>query len=125
MMAINGCWDWWGYDSPNFAKKSGPQMKAIKAMVDRITSGSSQPTGQPTTGKPTTGKPTTERTAKPTESPKTYTDNNYNHVVGGRAYTKFGNTYAKGSNDLMGLYNVFVKTTLKQTQLDYYVVVKK
>lgn len=105
-------------------------------MVDRIASGSSQPTDQPT-GKPTTGKPTTEGTAKPTakptanptakptESPKTYTDNNYNHVVAGRAYIKFGNTYAKGSNDFMGLYNIFVKTTLKQIQSDYYVVAKK
>jgi poly(3-hydroxybutyrate) depolymerase len=35
----NGCWDWWGYDDPNYAKKSGRQMVAIKAMVDRITSG--------------------------------------------------------------------------------------
>ena len=133
IMATNGCWDWWGYDSPHFAQKSAPQMAAIKAMVDRIASGSSQSTGKPTTGKPTTGKPTTgkpttgkpttERTAKPTESPKTYTDNNYNHVVAGRAYTKLGNTYAKGSNDFMGLYNVFIKTTLKQTKPDYYHVV--
>lgn len=35
----NGCWDWWGYDDPNYAKKSGRQMVAIKGMVDKITSG--------------------------------------------------------------------------------------
>lgn len=35
----NGCWDWWGYDDANYAKKSGRQMVATKAMVDRITSG--------------------------------------------------------------------------------------
>jgi poly(3-hydroxybutyrate) depolymerase len=35
----NGCWDWWGYDDPNYAKKSGRQMQAIKGMVDRIASG--------------------------------------------------------------------------------------
>jgi len=35
----NGCWDWWGYDDANYAKKSGRQMVAIKAMVDRVTAG--------------------------------------------------------------------------------------
>lgn len=32
-----GCWDWWGYTGANYALKSGVQMKAIKAMVDRLT----------------------------------------------------------------------------------------
>lgn len=36
--STNSCWDWWGYDSANYAKKSGPQMSAIKAMVDRVAS---------------------------------------------------------------------------------------
>jgi hypothetical protein len=31
-----GCWDWWGYDDANYAIKSGRQMAAVKAMVDRI-----------------------------------------------------------------------------------------
>jgi len=34
--APNGCWDWWGYDSTDFASKSGPQIRAVKAMVDRL-----------------------------------------------------------------------------------------
>ena len=34
--AINGCWDWWGYSSPDYAKKSGPQMSVIKRMVDYL-----------------------------------------------------------------------------------------
>jgi predicted esterase len=34
--APNGCWDWWGYDSANFAQKSGPQIAAVKAMVTRL-----------------------------------------------------------------------------------------
>lgn len=34
--ATNSCWDWWGYDSANYAKKSGPQMSAVKAMVVRL-----------------------------------------------------------------------------------------
>ena len=32
----NGCWDWFGYDSANYAFKTGPQMVATKAMVDRL-----------------------------------------------------------------------------------------
>jgi poly(3-hydroxybutyrate) depolymerase len=36
--ATNGCWDWWGYDDANYAVKTGPQMVAVKAMVDRIKS---------------------------------------------------------------------------------------
>lgn len=53
--ATNSCWDWWGYDSANYAKKSGPQMAAIKAMVDRVGSGTPPanlpaPTGVGTSG---------------------------------------------------------------------------
>lgn len=32
-----GCWDWWGYTGANYAYKSSPQMKAITAMVKRLT----------------------------------------------------------------------------------------
>jgi len=35
----NGCWDWWGYDDPNYAVKTGRQMAAVKRMIDRIASG--------------------------------------------------------------------------------------
>jgi hypothetical protein len=41
------CWDWWGYldpdpeDAPTYLLKSGKQIHAIKAMVDRLTSGAS------------------------------------------------------------------------------------
>lgn len=34
-----GCWDWWGYDDPNYAVKSGRQVLMTTRMVDRITSG--------------------------------------------------------------------------------------
>jgi poly(3-hydroxybutyrate) depolymerase len=33
----NGCWDWWGFTSSNYATKSAPQIAAIKGMIDRIT----------------------------------------------------------------------------------------
>ena len=32
----NACWDWWGYDGPNYHKKSGAQMSAIKKMLERL-----------------------------------------------------------------------------------------
>ena len=35
----NGCWDWWGYDDPDYAVKTGRQMTAVKRMIDRIASG--------------------------------------------------------------------------------------
>ena len=31
-----GCWDWWGYTSPLYHTKSGPQIRAVKAMLDRL-----------------------------------------------------------------------------------------
>ena len=34
--ATNSCWDWWGYDDANYAKKSAPQMKAIIAMLAHL-----------------------------------------------------------------------------------------
>nr|WP_088958985.1 hypothetical protein [Variovorax sp. HW608] len=51
--ATNSCFDWWGYDNANYAKKSGPQMAAIKAMVDRVTSGSTGGGGGSTLAAPT------------------------------------------------------------------------
>jgi poly(3-hydroxybutyrate) depolymerase len=39
-----GCWDWWGYDDPNYAIKNGRQMSAVRSMVERIVSGSTSRT---------------------------------------------------------------------------------
>jgi len=32
----NGCWDWWGYTGVNYATKVGAQIRAVKAMLDRL-----------------------------------------------------------------------------------------
>jgi poly(3-hydroxybutyrate) depolymerase len=32
----NGCWDFWGYSGLSYYTRNGPQMRAIKAMVDRL-----------------------------------------------------------------------------------------
>ncbi|WP_342115767.1 extracellular catalytic domain type 2 short-chain-length polyhydroxyalkanoate depolymerase [Pseudoduganella sp. OTU4001] len=31
------CWDWWGYDDPDYAVQNGRQLRAIKRMSDRLT----------------------------------------------------------------------------------------
>jgi poly(3-hydroxybutyrate) depolymerase len=51
-----------------------------------------------------------------------YTSSNYAHTTAGRATTSGGYTYAKGSGQNMGFWNVYVTTTLKQTSPGYYVI---
>lgn len=188
----NACFDWVGWYGGNFAQKAGTQMAAIKAMVDRISSGGGSggggslpaPTGVATSGATTTtmaiswgavtgaasynvfrngnkvnatgvtgtsytdtglaaattytwtvaavnssgsqGAVSAGATGTTTGSappPATcYTATNYAHVTAGRATTSGGYVYAKGSNQNMGLYNVFVTTTLKMTGTNYYVI---
>ncbi len=200
--ATNSCWDWWGYDNANYAKKSGPQMVAIKAMVDRISSGTGvvtppnpnpnpvalpAPTGVSTSGATAssmsvgwaavagansynvyrnnnkvnalpvtaTGYSDTGLTASTTYSwtvraadangaegaasaavsgttlaatggggtaGACTTSSNYAHTTSGRAYALAGYAYALGSNQIMGLWNVFVTKTLQQTGPNYYVI---
>lgn len=31
-----GCWDWWGYTGSQYATKRGPQIRAVRSMVDRL-----------------------------------------------------------------------------------------
>ncbi|MFO1153427.1 MAG: plasmid partitioning protein [Rhodospirillales bacterium] len=31
------CWDWWGFTGPDYALKSAPQIAAVTAMIDRLT----------------------------------------------------------------------------------------
>jgi poly(3-hydroxybutyrate) depolymerase len=39
----NACWDWWGYDDPAYATKSGRQMVAVRAMLTRLAGGTEPP----------------------------------------------------------------------------------
>ena len=73
-------------------------------------------TGGPTTP-PTTGPPTTPPSTGPC-----VTATNYAHVAAGRAYQQLGYVYARGSNQAMGLYNVFQTNALRQTGPDFWVV---
>jgi len=51
-----------------------------------------------------------------------FTASNYAHTVAGRAYQSLGYTYANGSNQAMGLWNVAVIHTLRQTGPNYYIL---
>lgn len=190
--ATNSCWDWWGYDSANYAKKSGPQMAAVKAMVDQLSNGGTtppDPTLPAPTGVATSGATTSTMnitwngvtgasgynvyragnkvnalavttthyqdtglaagtsyswTVKavdgngdegaasaaasgttagtPPSTATCYTSSNYAHTTAGRATVSGGYTYAKGSMQNMGLWNVFTVKTLKQTSPGYYII---
>jgi hypothetical protein len=51
-----------------------------------------------------------------------FEDSNYNHVTAGRAYQTLGMCYAMGSDQSMGLYNIFLRTNLCLIQENHYVV---
>jgi poly(hydroxyalkanoate) depolymerase family esterase len=58
----------------------------------------------------------------PTPSQVCVTASNYAHTQAGRAHVSFGYAYANGSNQLMGLWNVYTTTTLRQTGPNYWVI---
>ncbi|KUN05921.1 feruloyl esterase [Streptomyces yokosukanensis] len=51
-----------------------------------------------------------------------WTASNYAQVQAGRATTSGGSTYAKGSQQNMGLYNTFVTHTLKESPAGYFTI---
>ncbi|MEV7033047.1 PHB depolymerase family esterase [Streptomyces sp. NPDC093272] len=55
-------------------------------------------------------------------APACYTANNYQQVQAGRAHQSGGYTYANGSGQNMGLYNVAITHTLKETSPGYFVI---
>jgi chitodextrinase len=182
----SGCWDWWGYDDANYARKNGRQMVAIKAMVDRVNGGVAAlpaPSGlqvssatassmtlswngvagaagydvyrsgakvngaavtatvytdsglaagtsysynvRALTAAGASGAPSAMVTASTAQSGyacSITTASNYAHVSAGRALYSGGYAKARGSNQNMGLYNVFVTTRLAQTSAGYYVI---
>lgn len=191
LAATNSCWDWWGYDSANYAKKSGPQMAAIKAMVDQISAGGNTtppPAALPAPNGVTTSGATSNTMAigwtsvagadayniyrngnKTNALPVTvtsfidtgltsatafswvvkatdagglegaaslpaagttlgapaatcFTSSNYTHTTAGRAYAWYGFTYANGSGNSMGWWNIYTTTTLKMLSPGHYVV---
>ena len=68
--------------------------------------------------------PSPSPTATPTASPspttpppagECVTSNNYQHVAEGRAYVSYGSAYSVGGDDLLGLWNIYVTSSVQET----------
>ncbi|WP_327336663.1 PHB depolymerase family esterase [Streptomyces sp. NBC_01324] len=66
--------------------------------------------------------PVTATTTGGSTPAKCWTATNYAQVAAGRAHTAGGYVYANGSGANMGLYNVFVTHTLKESPAGYFVI---
>ncbi|CAL9423128.1 hypothetical protein SUDANB95_01887 [Actinosynnema sp. ALI-1.44] len=49
------------------------------------------------------------------------TASNYAHTTAGRAYAFWGQTYALGSNQMLGLWNIYTTSSVRQTSPGYWV----
>ncbi len=80
--------------------------------------------GLTSTTPPTSTPPTSTPTPTPTPTPTgtCVTASNYAQTIAGRAYQVFGETYAEGSNQDMGLWNIYITHTLRQTGPNYWVI---
>lgn len=66
--------------------------------------------------------PVTATTSGGTAPARCFTASNYAHVTAGRAHTAGGHAYANGSEQDMGLYNVFVTHTLRESPAGHFVI---
>ena len=100
----HACWDWWGYDSPAYATKSGPQLALVKALVDAL-AGSAPATSDAGADRDASldGGGAAEGPSPPlapsTECTSTTASG---HVIAGRARLRFGFAYAVGSGEALG-----------------------
>ena len=65
---------------------------------------------------------TSTTTGTPPPAATCFTSSNYAHTLAGRAYAYLGYAYANGSNQYMGLWNIYTVKTLKQTATNYYTI---
>jgi poly(3-hydroxybutyrate) depolymerase len=123
----NGCWDWWGYDSPDYAKKTGPQMTMVKAMVDGLASGAAIGAGAAAPPPADAGAPPPSDAGASDAAPEAsgttscVLSSNADHVAAGRARSSFGFAFAAGSNQGLGLANALVWTSLVRRSPGVYV----
>jgi chitodextrinase len=66
--------------------------------------------------------PSAEVHATTEPPPACFTATNFDHVMAGRAHDVFFAALANGSNQIMGLDNIFIVTTLKQIGPDNYII---
>ncbi len=190
-----GCWDWWGYNGPDFAYRSGIQIAALRAMLEDLSQGpeSTPPaaSSEPPTlvaadasadsvalawtsnregsgyhvyrasdargpferltteairgasyvdaglssetryayrlrtvneaGEGTASNTATIETRAPAPHCDPYLSDNVTHVSKGRARNIWGLTFARGSWDFMGLWNLLTHTALYRDEDGYQV----
>lgn len=73
-------------------------------------------------GTPGTASPRVTATTAGGAPARCFTATNYAQVAAGRAHTTGGHVYANGSDQDMGLYNVFVTHTLRESPTGYFVI---
>jgi poly(hydroxyalkanoate) depolymerase family esterase len=83
------------------------------------TTPTSTPSTTPSTPPSSSPSPSSSSSSAPAAC---FTASNYAQTVAGRAYQQGGYTYANGSNQNMGLWNVAITHTLKETAPNYYVI---
>jgi len=122
----DACWDFWGYDAPDYASKTSPQLAMVKAMVDALASSSSAapsgpkapsaaPAPPPAPLPPSaaaSGAGGAPPPSAPPATPSCVTASNADHVAAGRAYDAAGFAFAAGSSEALGLVSPDVWTSL-------------
>ena len=89
------CWDWWGYldanptESPSYLLKSGKQIGAIKAMVDRLTGDAATTTTQAASQPAAATQPAAPETIRPSDRSDTAIDLVWSSVPGFASYDIF------------------------------------
>jgi poly(3-hydroxybutyrate) depolymerase len=64
-----GCWDWWGYTGPLYPTQAGPQMRAVRAMLDRLATPVKGPDRRSPEGAEPAGTPETSPVPTPDRAP--------------------------------------------------------
>ncbi|GII00261.1 extracellular catalytic domain type 2 short-chain-length polyhydroxyalkanoate depolymerase [Planobispora takensis] len=106
-----GCWNWWAYGGDTaYAERAGKQITALMGMVRALGGAEPGPTPTPTASP----SPNPTSTPTPTSAPVCVTAGNYAHVAAGRARQRQGYAYAAGSGQNLGLWNVYVTSTIKE-----------
>ncbi len=96
-----GCWDWFGYDDPDFALREGRQMAAVARMAARL-------------GAPLTDAAGAGDTGEAAPFCRRHAGFNSEHLMFGRAFfCSFGIVCAAGSGEFIG--PVFVARTLYES----------
>jgi poly(3-hydroxybutyrate) depolymerase len=115
----SGCWDWFGYDSADYAKKSGPQMAMVKALIDHLAGGASPLPDGGTTPDAAPG-PTDAGAASDASAPDAappavcFLASNADHVQAGRARAQYGLAFATGSSEYLGPATLYAWTSLRE-----------